>query len=193
MKENLSENEKKLENYNETLATEKKSFKRVKEEKLYGDAEINKLRTVKADLEKGLSESTSKISDLENKVSEATKKVENFEKDTNEVTSKMVKEKEVLKNDLTQKENEIESLKKELKTTLSNKNAEIENLKEDRESRANEINDLSMKVKSLEESLEETLAEAKGGPQLIEKIKDIMIRKGFLSDREFDELLLKLE
>ena len=38
-------------------------------------------------------------------------------------------------------------------------------------------------------ALEETISEAKGAPQLMDEIKDILMHKGFLSDKEFEDLL----
>ena len=78
-----------------------------------------------------------------------------------------------------------ESLKKDLQKSLSDKYVETESLKEERDAKEKEINELKEKITSLEE----TIAEAKGAPQLIEAIKNIMITKGFLSDKEFDDLL----
>jgi hypothetical protein len=46
---------------------------------------------------------------------------------------------------------------------------------------------LKLKIKSLDDFIEE----AKGAPQVIEEIRDIMIHKGFLSDKELDDLLEK--
>ena len=87
------------------------------------------------------------------------------------------------------KNNEIESLKKELQTTISDKYVEIESLKDEKEAKEKEINELKQKCGKLEEAI----GEAKSAPKLMEAIKDIMIHKGFLSDREFEDLLSKLE
>jgi len=57
--------------------------------------------------------------------------------------------------------------------------------KEEIKAKEDKITTLNQKITALEESI----TEAKGAPQLIESIKDIMITKGFLSDREFDALL----
>ena len=53
--------------------------------------------------------------------------------------------------------------------------------------KANEIEALKLKIKSLEDFIEE----AKGAPQVIEEIRDVMVHKGFLSDKELDEILEK--
>lgn len=88
-----------------------------------------------------------------------------------------------------QKENEIEDCKKELQSTNSDKYVEIETLKDDRDAKAKEVDALKLKI----EALEGTISEAKGAPELMEEIKGIMAHKGFLSDKEFDDLIEKLE
>ena len=93
-----------------------------------------------------------------------------------------------LKNEIQQRDVEIEELKKELETTATDKYQEIESLKDERDSQLKEIEALNLKI----ESLEETIAGAKGAPQLLEEIKNIMGHKGFLSDKEFDDLLEQL-
>ncbi len=166
-KETLSETKKKDENLEESINSLKKNFERVKEEKLYAEAEINKLKSAKQALESKLNESSSKISEVENEL----------------------KEKEDIKADLQQKINEIESLKSDLQKAVSDKYVEVETIKEERDAKLKEVKELNEKVTLLEQ----TIGEAKGAPQLIENIKDIMIHKGFLSDREFDDLLEKKE
>ena len=121
----------------------------------------------------------------ENKLKESTIKIENLEGSQGDFRNKLEKEKEEVKENLQQKENEIENLKKELQKLTSDKYVEIESLKEEVTTKEDNIKALNQKITSLEE----TIAEAKGAPQLIESIKDIMISKGFLSDREFDSLL----
>ena len=120
----------------------------------------------------------SKITELENKLKESSLKAETLER-----------EKTGVKDELQQRENEIADLKKELQTTISDKYVEIESLKDERDSQAKEINALNQKI----ESLEETISEAKGAPQLVEEIKGIMAHKGFLPDKEFDDLIEKVE
>ena len=97
----------------------------------------------------------------------------------------MVPEKDDIKAELQQRENEIESLKKDLQKSISDKYVETESLKEERDTKEKQIKELNQKITSLEE----TIGGAKGAPQLIEAIKNIMVTKGFLSDREFDNLL----
>ena len=80
---------------------------------------------------------------------------------------------------------EIESLKDELTEQLNSKEAEIIRAKNDIEAKNKEIEAIGLKVRSLEEYIEE----AKGAPQVIEKIRELMSVKGFLSDKELEDLL----
>ena len=80
-------------------------------------------------------------------------------------------------------------MKKELQKLNSDKYIEIETLQNEKDAHATEITALKQKI----ETLEESIAEAKGAPQLLEEVKDIMAHKGFLSDREFDDLISKLD
>ena len=145
-----------------------------------------------------MAERESKITELENKLKEASLKAETLEKEKDNVQTNIAKEKEDVqtnlekeKNDfkenLQQKENEIADLKKQLQTINSNNYVEIESLKNEKDSQATEITTLKQKI----ESLEDAFSEAKGAPQLMEEVKNIMSHKGFLSDREFDDLKSK--
>ncbi len=118
------------------------------------------------------------VTELENKLKESSAKIDN-------AIANLKKENEDLRENVQQKENEIEGLKSELQKSISDTYVETESLKEEKENKEKEIIALNQKIVSLEEAI----AEAKGAPQLIEGIKDIMITKGFLSDREFDGLL----
>lgn len=185
----LRESQKIAEEKTQSFSETKKNYERAKEEKLYADAEITKLKNLKSEVEKKLGETESKITGLAIKLKEVSLRAETLEEEKVNVKTNLEKEKVDLKEDLQQKENEIEDLKKELQTTNSDKYVEIESLKNENGAQATEIATLTQKL----ESLEDTISEAKGAPQLMEEVKDIMAHKGFLSDREFDDLLRKLE
>ena len=68
------------------------------------------------------------------------------------------------------------------------KYVEVESLKDERDAKLNKVKALNEKIKALEQ----TIADAKGAPKLIDEIKDILMHKGFLSDKEFEDLLEKL-
>jgi chromosome segregation ATPase len=172
------ETEKILVEKTESLAEIQKNYDRTREEKLYADSEIINLKNSKTKTEKKLAETEPKITQLENKLKESSLKAEISEK-----------EKDSFKEDLQQKENEIADVKKELQTSISDKYIEIESLKNEKDAQAAEVTTLKQKV----ESLEGTISEAKGAPQLMDEVKSIMAHKGFLSDREFDDLISKLD
>ena len=79
------------------------------------------------------------------------------------------------------KENEIEALKQE----LVDKGKESESSQRNIEAKITRINELNDKINELES----LTSSGKESPGLIDSIKEIMTRKGFLSDREFDQLL----
>jgi chromosome segregation protein len=173
----LSETREKFSN----LEQEQKSLKDLKD-KL--NEEITSLKSNKAELEKNLSDAKEEISNLEQ---------------FKESDAKLGKVKE----DLEQKEREIENIKKQLQQTISDKYIEIESLKNDNtqaisekesevidlksqiEEHSKEMDALNLKIRSLEDFIEE----AKSYPQVVEEIKDTMAHKGFLSDKELDEIL----
>jgi chromosome segregation ATPase len=193
--EKLKETAKIAEEKTHSFAETHKDFERAKEEKLYADAEIAKLISSKSEEEKKLAEKESKIAELESKIAELNNKLKEFllkaetiEREKEDLKINLEKGKNNLKEDLQQKENEIADIKKELQTTISDKYIEVESLKNEKDTQATEITALKQKI----ESLEKSIGEAKGAPQLMEEVKNIMAHKGFLSDREFDDLLLKL-
>ena len=57
-------------------------------------------------------------------------------------------------------------------------------MKNDIAAKNKEIEAMGLKIKSLEGYIEE----AKGAPQVIEKIREVMSVKGFLSDKELEEI-----
>jgi len=68
---------------------------------------------------------------------------------------------------------------------ISLKDTEIASLKNDLEVKVNQINELNDKISSYEAQI----SDAEGAPNVIEQIKQLMKTKGFLSDREFEDLL----
>jgi chromosome segregation ATPase len=130
-------------------------------------------------------------SDLKNEYTNATEKLKEFEPQVG-----------TLKEDYEQKERELEGVKKDLQQTISDKYVEIESLKDeltdqlnskeaeiiraknDIEAKNKEIEAIGLKVKSLEDYIEE----AKGAPQVIERIREVMAVKGFLSDKELEDI-----
>ena len=107
------------------------------------------------------------------------------------------------KEEFDQKERELEGVKKDLQQTISDKYVEIESLKDELtkqlESKESELiagkNDIEAKNKEIEaiklklKSLEDFIEESKEAPQIIEKIRETMSIKGFLSDKELETIL----
>jgi len=68
---------------------------------------------------------------------------------------------------------------------LETKESEITTAKNEVEAKNKEIEALKLKLTSLEDFIEES----KGAPQVIEKIRETMAHKGFLSDKELEDIL----
>jgi len=110
-----------------------------------------------------------------------------------------------LKEEYEQKERQLEGVKKDLQQTISDKYVEIESLKNELtdqiNGKENQIieakNELKMKHKEIEaielkvKSLEDYIEESTGAPQVIEGIKEVMSVKGFLSDKELEDIINK--
>jgi chromosome segregation ATPase len=79
--------------------------------------------------------------------------------------------------------------KDEFEKTILHRNKVIESLEDDFEKRITEIEDLKKEIKDLKDELEKTQIYSK----LIKKMQDIMLQKGFISDKEFYQLLHKME
>ena len=91
----------------------------------------------------------------------------------------------------------------DMEQKLTFKDKEIENHKTDMEKRKNEINILNGKIKENREeteelikkikSLETQLSEVKASPIILERIRDVMRHKGFLTDKELDLIFKEFE
>ena len=86
---------------------------------------------------------------------------------------------------MTEKVTIIESNKRELENTLTENASLNDKLKINEE----ESKSLTDKVKSLETKL----TEVKSSSQILEKIRDMMVHKGFLSDKELDNILKEFD
>ena len=91
----------------------------------------------------------------------------------------------------------------EMEQKLKFQDKQIENHKTDMEKRKNEIDILNGKVKENREETEELikkikllenqLSEVKASPIILERIRDVMMHKGFLADRELDLIFKEFE
>ena len=80
-------------------------------------------------------------------------------------------------------------MKNELTDQINSKENQIIAAKNELEAKNKEIEAIELKIQSLEDYIEES----KGAPQVIEGIKELMSHKGFLSDKELDDILDKHE
>ncbi len=78
-------------------------------------------------------------------------------------------------------------MKNELIDQINSKENQIIEAKNELEAKNKEVEAIKLKVKSLEDYIEES----KGAPQVIEGIKELMAHKGFLSDKELEDILDK--
>jgi chromosome segregation ATPase len=178
----LSQNETELNTTTQELTSVKNELSSTKEENNTMRTELENLKKEHSDLQNEFSITKDKLEELEPQV-------------------------EILKEDHEQKERELEGVKKDLQQTISDKYIEIESLKDELtaqlirkedeviqamneiEAKNKEIEVIGLKVKSLEDYIEE----AKGAPQVIEKIREILSIKGFLSDKELEDLLENIQ
>ncbi|MFX1336971.1 MAG: hypothetical protein ACFFDK_00020 [Promethearchaeota archaeon] len=77
----------------------------------------------------------------------------------------------------------------ELESTILNRNKVIEKLEDDFEKRISEIESLKNEIERLNNELNKSVT----APKLIKRIEEIMLHKGFLSDKEFYQLMKKIE
>ena len=77
----------------------------------------------------------------------------------------------------------------ELESTILNRNKVIEKLEDDFEKRLTEIDSLKKEIESFNNKLNKSVV----APKIVKKIEEIMLHKGFLSDKEFYQLMNKIE
>jgi len=127
--------------------------------------------------------------------------------------TRLIPKLEELKEEMLRANENIERLESELRFSTEKaaemgqkvkfKDKEIENYKTDLEKRKKEIYILNGKNKEDREeteelikkikSLETQLSEVKASPIILERIRDVMIHKGFLADRELDLIFKEFE
>lgn len=75
------------------------------------------------------------------------------------------------------------------KSDLEKRKKEIDNLNEINKQNQKETDELIGKIKTLEVKLSEVIST----PKVLERIKEMMVHKGFLSDRELDNIFKEFE
>ena len=184
VKKKLVGREKSLIQLTEKRSTARKSFDKIKEEKLHTDIKITQLTAAKSDLEKQRDENIKKITTLEGQLKTNAKNSEEFgEKIVIKERQLQTKEEEMLNKtkDLLTKEKEIQNMN----SLLDQRNKEIDFLKKNLEV---EKGKTSYQIKRVE-SIEAQIAKSESILSIIKKIKDLIDVKGFLSDKEFEPLL----
>ena len=83
----------------------------------------------------------------------------------------------------------LEEKNAELERIILNRNKVIEKLEDDFEKRISEIESLKKEVERLKTELNKSVA----APELIKKVQEIMLHKGFLSDKEFFQEMNNIE
>ncbi len=182
-KKKLAGREKSLIELTQKKSSARKSLDKINEEKLHADIKVTQLTAAKSDLEEKLNESTKKITTLESQLKLAVKKSEEVEqKILRKGKEIQTKEEDLLgkAKDLLDKEKEIQNLK----SLLGQRDKEIEFLKKNLEV---EKGKTSYQIKRVE-SIEAQIAKSEKILSLIKQIKELLDVKGFLSDKEFEEI-----
>ena len=212
-KDILSSKEEKIVELNEKVTASKKELS---EEMELKDKGISDLKTLNTDLiakvselEDIIKEKESKITSLEQQIIEKDEKIEStkaefmrkfFDKNEELETTREKLEQEIASKDesIAKKSNEISEMIADLEEKIAKKDVEIANRINQIEEKDKEIENLKGDIKAdsydLEQlskqnvSLVEKIAEAEGALNLFQKIKEIMEVKGFISDKEFEDL-----
>jgi chromosome segregation ATPase len=121
----------------------------------------------KKGLEDSIKSLTSSESDLKIKLSKANTRISEIESNLKALTEK----------------------NSELENTLLNRNKVIEKIEDDFEKRISEIEGLKKEIEKLNDELNKSVA----APKLVKKIQEIMLHKGFLSDKEFYQMINEIE
>jgi chromosome segregation ATPase len=158
-------------------------------EKLKKSLEMN------ANLESNISDKDKVILEKNKAITEKEKYIENIKTDLGKIQRENgslkkemeLKQKGVTKimEELSQKDKSIENVKEELEQKIIQKENNINELKTSLEENEKLIEELKGKITSLEMELQR----AEKAPKILKKISKTMQFKGFLSDREFNEIL----
>ncbi len=150
------------------------------------------LRSKINNLEKELAENKKDIYDIKVRSSQKEKNLEdsikNLASSESDLKVKLyiaetrISELESIGKSLTEKNSDLEK-------TILNRNNVIEKLEDDFEKRISEIEQLKKEIERLNKDLNLSTA----APKLIKTIQNILLHKGFISDKEFYQLMNKIE
>jgi len=163
----LTGREKSLVKISEKFSSAKKNLDNVSESKLNTDIELTRIKP--------------KLEELESKLKEANDTIIKIESELKFTIEKNA----------------------EMEQSIKFKDRTIENYKEDSVKRRKEIDNLNEIIKEnqidTEElikkmtSLESKLTEMRASPKILEKIRDTMVHKGFITDRELENIFKEFE
>ena len=122
-----------------------------------------------------------KLEELELKLKEANDTITNLENELKFTSEKNLEMAQSIKF----KDKQIENNKED----LVKRKEEIDALNENNKTTQRETEELIKKIKSLESKL----TEVRSSPKILERIRDTMVHKGFISDRELDNIFKEFE
>ena len=155
-----------------------------------------------SELEEKINEKETQISTLDQRVAEAVEKIESTKAefmrkffDKNEELENL---REKLEQEIASKDEEITKKKNEINDDLSDLEKKISEKDEELEEKNNQIDNLKGDIKANSYDLEhlskqnvslvKKIAEAEGALGIFQQIKEIMEVKGFISDKEFEQI-----
>ena len=176
----LSGREKSLVKVTEKFTAAKKNLDSVAEQKLDVDIELTKLKPT-------IEELTTLNEELEKRLASQKENLENEkEKHENEIT-KLTDEMKFLQ----EKQLELNQLLSFKDKTIENQKKELFQKEEDLKSagaRLQMVQDQNSQLNSKIANLEKDLSEIEGAPEILKNIKEKMLIKGFISDKEIIEI-----
>ena len=150
------------------------------------------LRSKINNLEKELAENKKIIYNIKIKSSEKGKNLEDSIKSLVSSESDLKIKLSIAETRISDLENIVKALTKknsDLEKTILNRNNVIEKLEDGFDKRIREIEQLRKENESLNKDLDLSTA----APNLIKKIQNILLHKGFISDKEFYQIMNKIE
>ncbi len=171
---------------NKDVSTEAES--KLKEKEIKIDALLDKLEF----LEQTITNREKEIKVIRKDLKQRNKQFEFDKKFSEQAISDKKKENDELRVELQEKSNQIEAEIKNLKYTILNKDLEIEKLETGFNEKIEEINKLKKKI-SLFVKIYTQMKHERKYSRIIKRISRLMLLKGFLSEKEFEQLLGKIE
>ncbi len=151
----------------EKFTSAKKNLDTLAEKKLNVDIELTKLQPIVSEYETNLAAINAKNIDLERELKFTRDKKEELEQ-------KIIFKEKIINNH---------------KDDLEKREKEFKDLREKSSRNLHETEELVKKI----ETLERQLKEVESSPKILEKIREKMVHKGFLSDKELEQIIDEFE